>query len=68
MSEKILPNFLEDLFCVGDLVATLGDEAALIVDKKKLPLIPEAMYRLCFCESGYVDKRWIFADNFTFLE
>tara|TARA_R110000744_G_scaffold236698_2_gene354238 strand:- start:337 stop:540 length:204 start_codon:yes stop_codon:yes gene_type:complete len=67
MNEEILPNFLEDLFYVGDLVI-LGDEAALIVDKKKLPLIHEAMYRLYFCESDYVDERWIFADNFTFLE
>ena len=67
MNEEILPNFLESFFGVGDLVI-LGDEAALIVDKKKLPLIPEAMYRLYFCESDYVDERWIFADNFTFLE
>ncbi len=67
MNKEIFPDFLESFFKVGDLIM-LGDEAALIVDKQRLPLIPEAMYRLHFCESGCIDKRWMFADDFTFLE
>ena len=64
--EEYLDNFF-DVFGVGDLI-TLGDEAALIIDKQRLPLIPEALYRLQFCESGYIDNRWVFADDFEFLK
>ena len=60
-----LDNFF-DVFDIGDLII-LGDELALIVDKTRLPLIPEAMYRLHFCENDYLDERWVFADDCTFF-